>query len=495
MSDPRPREFSPIQEIVARIGPEATARFLESRPGWEYDWALHSRPSQRMPSGVWSIWLLMAGRGYGKGRSAAEAVRDLICNHGYRRLRLFGATMGDVMETMLESPHGGLLSVFPPEIRPVIKIRQNRPQVYFHNGAVGLTYSGEKPEKSRGSQGDVLWADEFAAMPNAQETLDNALLGNRVGMHPKAILSTTPLPVEHVIDLVERAEGRPTKGIVRDPSIVITGGSTFDNISNLSEDFKQLLLRRYEGTRLGEQELYAQLLEDLEGALWTYRQLEETRLAEAPPIVRCWVGVDPSAGEKKENDEQGIGAAALSEKGELLWLEDATVKKSPDGWGCASVECAVRWDAQGVVVERNTGGDMARANIETARRKLANDPSKPEEFRRKAAALRIEDVVARAGQAKHVRAAPVAALWEQRRAHLVGAPSHWRRVQGECVHFTNRGYEDTKSPNAVDALVHASVKVLGSGEPIVVLPRVAGVKAMGEKIDASKTIDSGTQKA
>lgn len=227
----------------------------EQKAALAYEWERwYARPSQREPAAPWLYWLLLAGRGFGKTRIGAEWIRRKARVHG--RLHLIAPTAADARDVMVNG-ESGIMAISPPWERP--SYFPSRRQLVWPNGAQALLFSGEDPDSLRGPQCEALWADEIAAWQYPQETWDMALMGLRLGPSPQACVTTTPKPIRVIRDLVT------------DPDCAVTSGSTFENLENLGPSYKTII-GRYEGTRLGRQELYAELLED-EGLAYRFSEL------------------------------------------------------------------------------------------------------------------------------------------------------------------------------------------------------------------------------
>jgi phage terminase large subunit-like protein len=383
-----------------------------------YDWSLWARPEQRMPAGDdWRVWLIMAGRGFGKTRTLAESARQLVYTvPAGGRIALIAPTSSDCRDVIVEG-ESGILNVFPPRERPVYEPSKRR--VTFHNGALGVLYSAEEPERLRGPQHHHALCDEIAVYPEPKALFDNLRFGLRLGANPRIVCCTTP-----------RAGHKTLLEMTADPNTVVTRGSTFANRANLPASVLAEFERIYGGTRIGRQELEGQLLEEAEGALWRGAQIEALRVRQAPELVRIVVAIDPSVTSGPESDEVGIIAAGLGVDGHGYVLQDGSGRMSPDDWGQRSVVIFDRWDADKIVAESNNGGDLIVSLMRTVR------PNVP-----------IEKVHASRG--KITRAEPVAALYEQSKAHHVGG---FPELEQE---MTNYVPGESRSPNRMDALVWA----------------------------------------
>ncbi len=383
-------------------------------------WEFWARPEQLIPPGDWVYWLPLGGRGFGKTRTGAEAVRKWVETNEH--VNIVGATMDDVRDAMVEGA-SGLLAVCPPAERP--KYIAARNCLEWPNGARTLLLSAETPERLRGKQHMKLWCDELAAW-RYPEALDQAVFGLRLGDRPQAIITTTPRPTKIIRELLAN------------PLTLATRGSTYDNIANLAPGFVTRIIRKYEGTRLGRQELDAELLLDTPGALWTRAMIEAAYLkeAQAPMLSRIVVAIDPPASSGENADECGIIVAGLCEDGGPCILADLTSQgETPLGWATRAVSAARMHNADAIVAEVNNGGDMIEAVIRQV------DPN-----------IRVKSV--RASRGKFTRAEPVAALYEQRRARHLGV---FAKLEDQMCLMTPDFDRRTAgvSPDRVDALVWA----------------------------------------
>lgn len=384
-----------------------------------HDWrGFLARPSQVMPEGGWDIWLVLAGRGFGKTRTGAEAVREEVEAGRSSRIGLIAETAADARDVMVAE----LLRIFPKVERPVYK--SSKRLIEFSNGAQAFTYNATEPDQLRGPQHDFLWHDELAKWRYARETWDQAQFGLRLGSHPRQIVTTTPRPIELVKAIVAGQEGK----------VHVTRGSTIDNRSNLAATFLDRIQSRYAGTRLGRQELNAEILGDLPGALWSLASLDAYRLREQPAdIRRIVVAVDPAVTATDSSDDHGIVVAGITEDQRGVVLEDASLGGSPMEWARRAVSLYRSYGADGIVVEVNQGGDMVAQTLRTV------DPN-------------VSVIEVRATRGKHVRAEPISALYEQGRVHHVGA---FPDLELQMTQMTTAGYEGDGSPDRVDALVWA----------------------------------------
>tara|TARA_R110000824_G_scaffold83708_1_gene209415 strand:- start:8854 stop:10188 length:1335 start_codon:yes stop_codon:yes gene_type:complete len=384
-------------------------------------WDVHRRPSQSTPQGNWRMWLILAGRGWGKTRTGAEFVRQQIDLGMTSHIALVGPTAADVRDTMIEG-ESGLLGVYSADQRP--RYEPSKRRVTFHNGAVASAFSADEPDRLRGPNHDLAWADELAAW-RYPEAWDMLMFGLRIGKNPRVVVTTTPKPIPIIRRLLK----------IEDESIVVTRGSTFDNKDNLAASFITEITSRYEGTRMGRQELYAEVLDDIEGSLWDRDNLEALRVSQLPEIVRTVVAVDPAAGSKAENAETGIVVVGLGEDGHGYVLDDRSVRGSPNDWGMAVVSAYHANKADRIVAEANQGGDMVSHTIRTV------DPNVPIKL-------------VHASKGKRTRAEPVAALYEQGRVHHLGF--HGLLEDQLCSWVPDHAV----SPDRLDALVWGITEIL-----------------------------------
>ena len=241
----------------------------------ENSWPAVARPNQLPPSGDWQIWLLLAGRGFGKTRTLAEWVCDQAASGHASRIALVAATAADARDVVVEG-ESGILAVAPPWFRPIYEPSKRR--LTWPNGAIATTFSAEEPERLRGPQHDAAVCDELGSWSRA-ETWDMLQFGLRLGRNPRCLVATTPRPTKLIRELLAR-EGR---------DVVVTRGSTYENRANLAPGFFDQVIRKYEGTRLGRQELLAEVLEDTPGALWNRDAVDQCRrVSTRRPCCASW---------------------------------------------------------------------------------------------------------------------------------------------------------------------------------------------------------------
>jgi phage terminase large subunit-like protein len=301
-------------ELVASLSP-AEARALL------YDWPFWARPNQLPPDGDWRVWLLLAGRGFGKTRTGAEMIRARAIARTARRLALVAPTAGDVRDVMVEG-ESGILAISPPWERP--RYEPSKRRLTWPNGAIATLFSADEPERLRGPQHDAAWCDELASW-RYPEAWDMLMFGLRLGSDPRVVVTTTPRPTKLLRDLIA------------DPAAVVTRGTTYENRANLAAAFFGQIIRKYQGTRLGRQELDAELLEDVPGALWNRGMIESARARVGPTLVRVVVAIDPAVSSKEGADETGIIVAGKDEDGRGWVLADASGRYQPTEWARTAI--------------------------------------------------------------------------------------------------------------------------------------------------------------
>jgi len=388
-------------------------------------WA-HEGQKEPQKTLSWRVWMLLAGRGYGKTRAGAEWVNGLATMPGKPvRIALVAANEAEARAVMVEG-ESGILACARKGRRPRWEPSLNR--LTWPNGSVALIYSGENPNGLRGANNHFAWVDEFAKYAHPQETWDNLQMSLRLGQRPRALVTTTPRPIPAL------------KRILADPRTVVTRGRTEDNAQH-SKQFIDTMMATYAGTRLGRQELDGELIEDVAGSLWPRDLIERSRSAgvEADGTRRIVVGVDPpiSVG----GDACGIVVCGVDAGGVGHVLEDASVQGlRPEGWARAVIAAAERWQADKVVAEGNQGGAMVESVLRAA------DAQVP-----------VRMVWAKRG--KTVRAEPVAFLFEKGEAKFGGA---FAALEDELAGMTiGGGYEGPgRSPDRADACVWALTELM-----------------------------------
>lgn len=407
---------------MASQPPQAREAFLnnltnEQLEALKYDWLFWARDKQQLPDAQFFIWLILAGRGFGKTRTGAETTRYWARDNAY--VNLIGATADDARDIMIEG-ESGILAICPPLERPVYLPSKRR--LEWQNGAVSLIFTADEPERLRGKQHYKIWADEVGSW-RYPEAWEQTMFGLRLGDNPQGIVTTTPKPTKLLLELVN------------DKRNVVTTGSTYENRANLAAGFFDYVIKRYEGTRLGRQELNAELLTDVPGALWKRENIDKSRVHSAPETLeRVTVGVDPTA--TATGDEAGIITAGRI-RDEYYTLADDSIQGSPQVWASRAVRAYHTYKADVIVAEKNNGGEMVEAVIKQV------DPN-----------VNVRLVWASRGKA--TRAEPVSALSEQGRDHHVGV---FPAMEDElCMWLPG-----DDSPNRLDAKVWAITDLMNIG--------------------------------
>lgn len=407
----------------------------EDAEALRYDWSFWARPTQRAPEGNWRVCFWQSGRGWGKTRTGAEWVRAQVESGRCRRMALLNDTAADVRDVNVEGPDG-ILAVCPPWNKPIYEPSKRR--VTWNNGAVAICYAAEAPELLRGPQHDGAWADELAKWKNLKKrdveggtAWDNLMMGLRMGDNPQCVVTTTP----RAIPLIRELRKRPTT--------VVIAGSSYENRENLADAWFTEVIGQYEGTRLGRQEIHAELLDDVEGALWNRANLDQLRVHEHPPLKRIVVSIDPAVTNTEQSNETGIVACGVGFNGHGYLLADVSGRYSPDGWGQKAVALLRKHQGERIVAEVNNGGDLVGYTIRTVDR---HAPFK----------------AVRASRGKRTRAEPVAALYEQLKVHHVGS---FPQLEDQlCTWDANTGEE---SPDRLDALVWALTELMLENRDVV----------------------------
>lgn len=423
-----------LLDWLSEASPERIAAFVEGLDEkeiaeWPFDWRTWARANQLAPDDDWRVWLVMAGRGFGKTRLGAEWVRGVAETDPEARIALIGSSLHEARSVMVEG-ESGLLSIGAPWRRPTYESSVRR--LTWPNGAQAFLYSAGEPEALRGPQHSHAWCDEIAKWDNmsnrALSTWDNLLMGLRLGSDPRLVATTTPRPVPLVARIVGQRE-----------DVVVTRGTTFDNAANLPERFIEAMRKTFGGTMLGRQELLGEMIEDLAGALWSRRLIEGGREDVAPPCTRIVIGVDPPA--SAHGDACGIVVCGIGDDRIARVLADCSVEQaSPERWARAVVNAAQAWSADRVVAEANQGGEMVSAVLRAAQ---ANLP------------LRL----VHASRGKAARAEPVAALYEAGRVRHAGM---FARLEDElCGMMPGGEYQGPgRSPDRADACVWALTELM-----------------------------------
>ena len=382
------------------------------------NWFKTARENQRTPKGNWNTWLVLAGRGWGKTRTGAQDIAFYGLTKPNTRIAIVTPTFGDARDTCVEGV-SGLLSCIDPDL--IENWNRSIGELKLKNGTIYKTFSAEQPDRLRGPQFHRAWCDELGSWRDP-ETYDQLLFGLRLGDKPQCIITTTPKPT----DLL--------KGLLNAKDIHITRGSTFDNVKNLADSAIQKLKEKYEGTRIGRQELYAEVLEDVEGALWNRRMIQEALLKDGEKpneYPRTVIAIDPAVTQSKQSNETGIIVASRGEDNKFYIREDLSGRYSPDAWARVAVENYYKYDADKIIAEVNNGGDLVEKVVRTID-------------------MNVSYRSVRATKGKYLRAEPVSALYEQKRVkHEKPLPF----LEDQMCNYNPVSFSG--SPDRLDALVWA----------------------------------------
>jgi phage terminase large subunit-like protein len=434
------REIGPAK-LKARLASVKLGAFVKDPPAefaeltaldcLDYLWTLTARPEQ-LPPATFDTWFIRAGRGWGKTRTGAQAtvaaaedaarlVAQGLLAPEEARIHLVGATSADARDVMTGGP-AGIVRCSPPWFPATFE--PSRRRIVWPGGVEALIFSAEEPDRLRGPQGIFAWADELAAWKYLDATWDNLQFGIRLGPRPRICVTTTPRPIRRIREIL----GQPGTIDVHRP--------TSDNAGNLSPKALAKLYAQYSGTRLGRQELEAEILDDNPGALWRLQQIDDARVAVAPQLRRIVVAVDPAVTSRANSDETGVvvaGIAKCSCKGSPedhgFVLEDISGTYSPDGWAKVVAAAYVRHKADRVVAEVNQGGDLVEATLRTVD-------------------ARISYKAVHASRGKQIRAEPISALYQQAKIHHVGS---FPKLEDQLTQWDPQ--TEAWSPDRLDALV------------------------------------------
>lgn len=421
----------PEAERRKRVSKLSDAQAREIR----YAWWFHARPNQWWPDWDWRVWLLLAGRGFGKTRTGAEWVHDQAMNQGKRRIALVARSAADIREVMIEG-QSGLLNVGEPSSRPVYQ--PSRRRLTWPNGAIATTYSADEPEALRGPNHDAAWADELATW-RYNDAWTQLMLGLRIGDNPQCVVTTTPRPKKLIRDL------RKAK------TTALTTGTTYENRQNLAEAWFTEIITQYEGTTLGRQELMAELIEDMPGALWRRKEMiDKYRVNVCPDLAVGVVAVDPAVTAKSESNETGIIWGGMTDNSHIYVTGDHSGVVSSNVWAKRAITAYQENSLDRIVYEANQGGDLVKDVLMAAAKGV-----KPE--------VVIRDVWASRG--KRTRAEPIAALYERGLVHHVGGLPE---LEDQLCNWVP-GEGD--SPDRLDALVWMATSLVKGESGGVVSPQ------------------------
>lgn len=370
--------------------------------------------------GDWNVWLILAGRGFGKTHTGARDAALYALKNPNTQVAVVVPTFGDLRRVAFGGP-SGMLQFIPKEL-----LLDGRGQGYnstaaeirLFNGSKIMGFSATEPDRLRGPQFHRAWCDELAAW-RYPETFDQLMFGLRLGRDPRCVITTTPKPTPLIKNLLKRT------------NVCVTRGTTFENVDNLAPAAIQQLEEKYGNTTLGRQELYAEVIEGLEGALWSYELLEETRVNKdaLPEMRKIVIGIDPAVTSGEGSDETGMVVCGQGVDGRFYVIDDLSLKDTPDGWMRKAVGAYYKYEADVIIAETNNGGDLVQSLLRTI------DKNVP--YRK-----------VHASRGKLTRAEPIAALYEQKKVSHVGI---FAKLEEQLCFYTG----DDKSPDRLDALVWA----------------------------------------
>lgn len=381
----------------------------------------------------WTTWLYLAGRGAGKTRTAAEWLAYEASSKPRTRWAIVAPTYGDARDTCAEG-ESGIVNVLR-QYGTLKDYNRSIGEIFLTNGSRIKLFSGEEPERLRGPQHHGGWFDELAAF-KYPEAWDQYQFGLRLGEFPQTIVTTTPKPIKIIKELITQ------------DNVKVVRGSTFDNAANLAESALAQYRLRYENTRLGRQELYGEILDNVDGALWTRKLIDDARVDSAPPLVRVVVAIDPAVTANATSDETGIVAAGIASNGDYYILDDKSIRTTPDAWARVAVELYHKHQADKIVAETNNGGDMVILLLKQVDASIAT-----------------KKVTATRG--KQLRAEPISSLYEQGKVHHVG---YFSELETQLCEWTPQSAE---SPDRLDALVWALTELNSGGASMIALASMA----------------------
>ena len=396
----------------------------------KYAWSLHARDSQLPPPGDWDTWMILAGRGFGKTRTGAEWVRDQVESRAAHRMALVARTLDEAQSVMIEG-ESGIVNISPPWDKPTYE--PSKRKLTWPNGAHALAFSSHEPDQLRGPQFDAAWCDELASWEYPAQTWDNLTFALRLGHRPRSVVTTTPKSIELVRSLPNR------------PGVQVTRGSTYENQDNLPPAYFNQLIEQYDGTRIGQQEIYAELIDEDEDAIWKREWIEKARLSSHPPVARIVVAIDPAMSTKPNSSETGIVVVGADMRRKHAYvLADESGKLTPNSWALRAAHLFDKFNATRIIAEDNVGGDMVKSTLKNSVERT----------------LPYKGIKARRG--KYIRAEPVAALYGQGRVHHVG---RFPQLEDQmCTWTPDLG--PSNSPDRADALVHAITELIIDRNPI-----------------------------
>lgn len=434
-----PEEFLPPakmswKQVLAALKESDRKAFLEKFEDTEIasflsDSFLSARREQLFPTGDWFLQLVMAGRGWGKTFAGGNFVSEMHSSGQWTNSGIIAATASDLRRFCIVGP-SGIIATAPNNFKPEYKPATS--QLIWPNGTTTLLFTAEKPERLRGPNLDGFWADELSWWRYVEETWDNLMFALRLGRNPRGVITMTPRPIKIIRDIMSRDD------------VNVVRGSTYDNRSNLAQTYIDRIEEEYAGTRLGRQELFGELLDDVLGALWTHESIRYIASDDLPEFIRVGIGVDPSTTGGEKSDETGIVAAGVNTEKKGVVLGDYSMRGSPDQWAAKVVWAYHEHHADFVIAEKNQGGEMVKSVIHH------KDPN-------------VNVYLVHAKHGKVARAEPVAALYEQGKVFHAG---HFPELEDQMTTYVPGegrivgGKRVLESPDRMDALVYVLQKLM-----------------------------------
>lgn len=393
------------------------------------EWYAKARDSQLVDdSPDKNIHLFLAGRGWGKTLTGSWDIIQYCLLNDNVMCGVIAPTYSDLKRVVF-SGDSGIMNIIDKDLLSGDGYNKSYNEINFYNGSKILGFPAIEPDRLRGVQFHRAWCDELASW-RYRETFDNLMMALRLGQNPKCIITTTPRPTKLIKELANRKDTRLIKG------------STFENIDNLAESSIEMLKERYHGTRIGRQELYAEILEDVEGALFDADMIETNRVDDHPELERIVVAVDPAVTSNENSDETGIIVAGRGVDNHFYILNDSSQISSPDIWISKVLSLYHQFDCDRIIAEVNNGGDLIERLLRTKETNVSYQS-------------------VRATRGKVVRAEPISALYEQGKVHHVG---FHKDLEDQMCQFTGNNVQS--QDDRVDALVWALTSLQSSGKAI-----------------------------